>query len=45
VTNGDEIVFVKVDRGQYAVSRGFAPFAMGEELEQALRILKRCGVV
>jgi hypothetical protein len=45
VTNGDEIVFVKVDQGKYAVSRGFAPFAMGEELEQALRILKRCGVV
>jgi hypothetical protein len=45
LTNGDEIVFVKVDRGQYAVSRGFAPFASGEELEQALRILKRFGAV
>lgn len=43
VTNGDEILFVKVDRGEYAVSRVFSPFVSQSELEAALQILQHLG--
>ena len=43
VTNGDEILFVKLVQGSsrfYALSRVFAPFASIHELTQALQVLK-----
>lgn len=43
VTNGDEIVFVKVEAGQYGVSRVFSPIASGDEFEQALQVLQGLG--
>jgi hypothetical protein len=48
ITNGDEIVFVKlmaVDSQQYALSRVFAPFVSGQELDTALQVLKRVSQV
>ncbi len=49
VTNGDEILFVKLVQGSsrlYALSRVFAPFASIHELTQALQVLKRiAGVI
>lgn len=41
VTNGDEILFVKLEQGQYAVSRVYAPFAVAQELDLAFQILKQ----
>lgn len=44
MTNGDEIVFVKLVQGshrQYGLSRVFAPLAFDRELYSALQILKR----
>lgn len=44
VTNGDDILFVKLVRSQsrqYALSRVFAPFTSSRELYSALQILKR----
>jgi hypothetical protein len=44
ITNGDEIVFVKLEQigqQQYALSRVFAPFVSGQELGTALQVLKR----
>jgi hypothetical protein len=46
LTNGDEIVFIKVSRSselQYAVSRVFATFVSQEELVLSLKILRRIG--
>lgn len=46
VTNGDDILFVKLVQSSqrlYAVSRVFAPLASGQELGNALQILKRLG--
>jgi hypothetical protein len=46
LTNGDEIIFVKVDRSispQYAVSRVFATFVSEEELVKSLQVLRRIG--
>ncbi|MBE9127101.1 MULTISPECIES: type I restriction enzyme HsdR N-terminal domain-containing protein [unclassified Coleofasciculus] len=49
VTNGDEILFVKLVQGSsrlYALSRVFAPFVSIHELTQALQVLKRmAGVI
>ncbi|WP_416671352.1 type I restriction endonuclease [Egbenema bharatensis] len=46
VTNGDEILFVKLvqqEQGLYGLSRVYAPFTSGEELRNALQILKQIG--
>lgn len=45
VTNGDEILFVKLvqAQGHYALSRVFSPFVSSRELYSALQILKRIG--
>lgn len=40
-TNGDDIVFVKLDNQQYAMSRVFAPLTTQSELESACSILRR----
>lgn len=48
VTNGDEILFVKLVQGSsrlYALSRVFAPFVSIHELTQALQVLKRMAEV
>jgi len=48
VTNGDEILFVKLvqsEHRRYALSRVFAPFTSNRELYNALQILKRIGQV
>ncbi len=48
VTNGDEILFVKLrsgDRLTYAVSRVFSPFASSRELYGALQVLKQLGAI
>jgi hypothetical protein len=48
VTNGDEILFVKLgsgDRRTYAVSRVFSPFASSRELYGALQVLKQLGAI
>jgi Type I restriction enzyme R protein N terminus (HSDR_N) len=41
VTNGDEIVFVKVEAGEYGLSRVFSPIVSSLEFEMALRVLKQ----
>jgi hypothetical protein len=43
VTNGDEILFVKLRSSQYALSRIFAPFISFSELEQVTQILRGIG--
>jgi hypothetical protein len=43
VTNGDEIVFVKVENGRYGVSRVFSPIVSGDELGMTLQILQALG--
>jgi hypothetical protein len=46
VTNGDDILFVKLlqtEYRQYALSRVFSPFSSNRELYSALQILKRIG--
>jgi hypothetical protein len=46
VTNGDDILFVKLvqrEQRRYGLSRVFAPFSSGQELSNALQILKRIG--
>ena len=48
VTNGDEILFVKLDVGDrptYAVSRVFSPFASSRELYGVLQVLKQMGAI
>ena len=48
VTNGDDILFVKLVQGaqrHYTLSRVFAPFTSSRELYTALQILKRIGLV
>lgn len=48
VTNGDDILFVKLVQGaqrHYALSRVFAPFTSSRELYSTLQILKRIGRV
>ena len=46
VTNGDDILFIKVvqgDKPQYNLSRVFAPFTSAKELYIVLQILKKFG--
>jgi hypothetical protein len=46
VTNGDELLFVKLQQGEegcYALSRVFAPFTSKQELYGALQVLKQIG--
>jgi Type I restriction enzyme R protein N terminus (HSDR_N) len=48
VTNGDEILFVKLEQREhryYALSRVFAPFTSKQELYSALQILKQVGQI
>jgi hypothetical protein len=48
VTNGDEVLFVKLrsgDRATYAVSRVFSPFASSRELYGVLQVLKQMGAI
>lgn len=47
VTNGDDILFVKLVQHEsrlYGLSRVFAPFVSGRELDEVLRILKNMGL-
>jgi hypothetical protein len=39
LTNGDDIVFVKLENKHYAISRVFAPLSTQSELESACRVL------
>lgn len=41
LTNGDDIVFVKVENQKYAISRVFAPFTNQSELEVACQVLRK----
>jgi hypothetical protein len=41
LTNGDDIVFVKVQNQQYAISRVFAPLTTQSELESVCRVLRK----
>ncbi|MFM7370412.1 MAG: type I restriction endonuclease, partial [Sphaerospermopsis kisseleviana] len=41
LTNGDDIVFVKVKNQQYAISRVFAPLTTKSELESVCRVLRK----
>jgi hypothetical protein len=48
VTNGDEILFVKLEQREhryYALSRVFAPFTSKQELYSALETLKQVGQI
>lgn len=39
-TNGDDIVFVKLENQQYGISRVFAPLSTRKELENACQVLR-----
>nr|WP_042491145.1 hypothetical protein [Anabaena sp. PCC 7108] len=41
LTNGDDIVFVKLENQHYAISRVFAPLSTQSELESACRVLRK----
>ncbi|MBD2569639.1 type I restriction endonuclease [Anabaena lutea] len=41
LTNGDDIVFVKLENQKYAMSRVFAPLTTQSELESVCRVLRR----
>jgi hypothetical protein len=43
LTNGDEMLFVKVAQAQYGLSRVFSPFVAETELVTVLKILKQFG--
>jgi hypothetical protein len=46
ITNGDDILFVKLTQGevsQYSLSRVFAPFTSSRELYNAVQVLRRIG--
>ncbi|KAM3094866.1 type I restriction endonuclease [Phormidesmis sp. 146-35] len=48
ITNGDDILFVKLTQGevsQYSLSRVFAPFTSSRELYNATQVLRRIGQV
>lgn len=45
ITNGDDLVFIKVATGQYALSRVFSPLVSGRELGDVLQILRRLGTL
>ncbi len=40
-TNGDNIVFVKVENQQYGISRVFAPLSTKSELDNACQVLRK----
>ncbi|WP_242046605.1 type I restriction enzyme HsdR N-terminal domain-containing protein [Cylindrospermum sp. FACHB-282] len=41
LTNGDDIVFVKLENKHYGISRVFAPLSTQSELESACRVLRK----
>ncbi|MDD1420901.1 type I restriction endonuclease subunit R [Dolichospermum sp. ST_sed1] len=41
LTNGDDIVFVKLENKHYALSRVFAPLSTQSELESACQVLRK----
>ncbi len=41
LTNGDDIVFVKIENKHYALSRVFAPLSTQTELESACQVLRK----
>lgn len=41
LTNGDDIVFVKLENKQYAMSQVFAPLVTQSELESVCRVLRK----
>lgn len=41
LTNGDDIVFVKLENKHYALSQVFAPLASQSELESACRVIRK----
>jgi hypothetical protein len=43
LTNGDEMLFVKVAPAQYGLSRVFSPFVADTELVTVLKILRQFG--
>ncbi len=45
VTNGDDILFVKLLGGEYAISRVFSPLVSRQELVENLRFLKKLGAI
>lgn len=48
LTNGDDVVFIKVNRDnprQYALSRVFSLYAVPEDASEAIRVLKRLGQI
>jgi hypothetical protein len=45
LTNGDDIVFIKLENQKYAISRVFAPFTNQSELEVACQVLRKIAVM
>ncbi|MBE9232615.1 type I restriction enzyme HsdR N-terminal domain-containing protein [Cuspidothrix issatschenkoi LEGE 03284] len=45
LTNGDDIVFIKLENQKYAISRVFAPFTNQSELEFACQVLRKIAVM
>ena len=45
LTNGDDIIFVKLASGQYALSRVFSPLVAKQDLYTTLQVLKRLATV
>jgi hypothetical protein len=45
LTNGDDIVFIKLENQKYAISRVFAPFTNQSELELACQVLRKIAVI
>jgi hypothetical protein len=43
VTNGDELLFVKLERGRYGLSRIFSPLVAARELEIVCQLLRYLG--
>jgi hypothetical protein len=45
LTNGDELIFVKVENKKYAFSRVFSPLVSNIDLENILQILRKLGTL
>jgi hypothetical protein len=45
LTNGDEIVFVKLETQKYALSKVFSPLVAQSELEVACQVLQKITTV
>jgi hypothetical protein len=43
ITNGDEMLLVKLDRRRYELSRVFSPLVAAQELETVYQVLKYLG--